>query len=167
MLAGGQGGDGGDGAVGADGETGMDSLQTRCIEQSHDSCFKAALRRSSAIIRAVAEHGRVALKLAGFARRPGHPGRGRNLAALTLRPFPETLLSNVDGRVRLTGEDTVLLPHDRGRDPKHGGDLMLAKRIELLTHRCFVRIDRPSDAIWPFDDTYAEPALGPDSIWQL
>ena len=76
-----------------------------------------------------------------------------------------TLRYNVDGHVRLTGDDAVLLPDDRGRDLKHGGDLTFGEQVELLTHRCFVRTDKPSDALWPFDDTYAEPALGPDSIW--
>ena len=73
----------------------------------------------------------------------------------------------MDGHVQLTGNDAVLLPDDRGRDFKRRGDLTLGERIELLTHHCFIRTDKPSDAIWPFDDTYAEPALGPDSGWWL
>lgn len=72
---------------------------------------------------------------------------------------------NVDGRVRLTGDAIDPSPNDRGDDVELRDDLTPAERVELLTHRCFVRTAKPDKDHWPFDDTYAEPAPGPDWIW--
>lgn len=67
---------------------------------------------------------------------------------------------NVDGRVRLTG-DTIIPPPDCQDDPEDHDDLTPAERVELLTHRCFVRTAKPDEDRWPFDDTYAEAAPEP------
>ena len=75
-----------------------------------------------------------------------------------------TLHYNVDGWVRLTDDTIVSSPGNRGRDLEHGGGLTLAERVELLTHRCFVRTGKPDDDRWPFDDAYAGPAPGPELI---
>ena len=71
---------------------------------------------------------------------------------------------NVDGCVRLT-DDASVPPPDCHRDPGTHGGLAPTERIELLRHRCFVRTAKPDRDLWPFDDTYAEPAPGPDWVW--
>lgn len=74
---------------------------------------------------------------------------------------------NVDGCVRLT-DDAIIPPrpaHERGDDADLCGDLTPAERVELLTHRCFVRTAKPDKDRWPFDDTYTGPAPGPDWTW--
>jgi hypothetical protein len=40
------------------------------------------------------------------------------------------------------------------------GDLTGDERVELLTHRCFVRTHKRHDDRWPYDDTYACAAPG-------
>lgn len=74
---------------------------------------------------------------------------------------------NVDGRVLLKDDAIVPppSPDDRSDDAALCGDLTPAERVELLTHRCFVRTAKPGKDRWPFDDTYAEPAPGSDWIW--
>lgn len=75
---------------------------------------------------------------------------------------------NVDGCVRLTGDAIIPPPppHDRSDDDADlCGDLTPAERVELLIHRCFVRTAKPHKDLWPFDDTYAEPAPGPNWTW--
>ena len=70
-----------------------------------------------------------------------------------------TLRYNVDGAVRLTPDAAILPPV--GHCPAAGEGLTPAERIELVTHRCFVRTARPDSDLWPYDDTYAEPAPDP------
>lgn len=72
---------------------------------------------------------------------------------------------NVDGRAVLgavTPPDPESLPQSLSPDCM---DLTEAKRIELLTYRCFVRTGKSHHDRWPFDDTCTEPAPGPDWIW--
>ena len=72
----------------------------------------------------------------------------------------DTLHYNVDGHVSLNSETDNF-----ANETPSCGRLTIAERIELLTHRCFVHSATPSHDHWPFNDTYAEPARGPDSIW--
>jgi hypothetical protein len=55
----------------------------------------------------------------------------------------EDLHYNVDGRIDLA---TTKLPAD------DDCDLARDERIELLTHRCFVRTTKPHNDLWPYDD---------------
>lgn len=75
---------------------------------------------------------------------------------------------NVDGERALTGEDgaTAMDPGrvEAGDGPGADDDLTRAERIELLTHRCFVRTRKPDRGRWPFHDTFVAPAPGPDWI---
>ena len=50
---------------------------------------------------------------------------------------------NVDGKHDLAAEDIVA-------DEEF--PLTRAERIELLTHRCFIVTEKPSDDLWPYDD---------------
>ena len=59
---------------------------------------------------------------------------------------------NADGRIMLLGPAV---------EPTEGDDLTLNERIELLTHRCFVRTAKPDIDRWPYNDRYAEPDLNP------
>jgi len=61
---------------------------------------------------------------------------------------------NVDGRSYL---DDSYCRRRRGDDPEEQDDLTLAERIELLTHRCFVRTEKPACDYYPYDDRYSEP----------
>jgi hypothetical protein len=53
---------------------------------------------------------------------------------------------NVDGSIDVRDRDTR-----RVADP----ELTTDERIELLTHRCFVRCAKPDDDLWPWDDRYS------------
>lgn len=68
---------------------------------------------------------------------------------------------NVDGRTPLE----CAAPADAESAEPAGTDLTKAERIELLTYRCFVRTRKSDHDRWPFDDSYTEPAPGPDWIW--
>lgn len=61
---------------------------------------------------------------------------------------------NVDGRVRLA-DGAVIAPTG---DEWDYCDLTFSERVELLTHRCFIQTAKPDADLWPFYDTYIEPA---------
>lgn len=57
---------------------------------------------------------------------------------------------NVDGQHDLASETLA---------PEKDDSLSRQERIELLTHRCFVVTNKPSDDLWPYDDRIALPRL--------
>lgn len=56
---------------------------------------------------------------------------------------------NVDGTV-----DAAEAVHSDARN-RSRQDLTAEERIELLTHRCFVRTRRPDDELWPWDERHS------------
>ena len=58
----------------------------------------------------------------------------------------ESFHYNVDGKHDLRA---------RSRKPDRDG-LTPGERHELLVHRCFVRCEKPSGDLWPYDDTLVE-----------
>jgi hypothetical protein len=59
---------------------------------------------------------------------------------------------NVDGRL------DAALPDVTTRPTPNREELEPEERIELLTHRCFIRTSTAHSGRWPYDDTYVERA---------
>ncbi|WP_426343602.1 hypothetical protein ACN9MU_25085 [Pseudoduganella sp. R-32] len=66
----------------------------------------------------------------------------------------DTFYFNVDGKKDLASDDD---------DDDDESGLTHGERVELVTHRCFVRCGKPHDDLWPYDDRLvqrASPASG-------
>lgn len=55
---------------------------------------------------------------------------------------------NVDGKHDLAAPEPTI-------EDREG--LTREERVELLTHRCFVRTTKPHDDLWPYDDMWSSP----------
>lgn len=65
----------------------------------------------------------------------------------------ETFYYNVDGEHPLGPDYEASFDPD---DDNRFGDWTLEERVELLTHRCFVRCPKDDNDCWPYDDTRQE-----------